>query len=528
MSGTLTLESWPQATGFDTASYLARFIEQMQCGIIGDPPGVVPYNGAQTFGGSYANEFKVVGDATGMQVKVNQGRAFCKGFFAHLQDAAVTSGVYALAVTAAHASNDRIDTVVIEFSLSTGVATLKIVDGTAATPGAQVPGALTQSTATWQIPLTYVFVTHAVATIAAADVCDIRQFTETQYELARIAGFENPIIDGGMEVWNDGTTFTSIADGTVGPEMFAYKKSGVGVHDLLQSADVPAVADNVQKDNFSLHLDVTTIDATIATTDLYAVEHRIEGRRAKRCLQRGFTLPFWAKDSVIGPHAVAFLNSGKDRSFVQEYVITAVDTWQLFFAHVPASPTAGTWDYTTGTGLRVVWPVAVGPTYQTTPGAWQTGEFYGTARTVNGMSSTANNFKLWGVGRMVPGNLVLPFQPHDDEATLTKFYYEVIAASVATQTFGAGFASTTTTLDVDCGMTEKRVAPALSIASAASDFQTFTGAGAIVCTALTILGVNAKKLLLRATVAAGLTIGQGGHLLSVNANAKIKLNARLS
>jgi hypothetical protein len=176
----------------------------------------------------------------------------------------------------------------------------------------------------------------------------------------------------------------------------------------------------------------------VGAGDYCMVQQRIEGRRAKRLLQRGFTLSFWVKDTITGPHAVSFTNGGADRSYIAEYVVTQADTWELHTVHVPASPAGGTWDYDTGIGLRVAFTLMAGSTYQTTPGAWQTGAFFNTARTVNSVSSTSNNFKLAMVGRMSLGGIALPFAPHDNEEMLTRRYYEILTAPTTNHSFGAG------------------------------------------------------------------------------------------
>src|SRR4051812_25506548 len=118
MASSLTLDSWPQATGFDTASYYNHFIEQMQSGMPGDPPGVLPYATTQILG-TYTNELKCFGDGTsGMKVKVYQGRVYCKGIFAKVKDSDAIAGSISLDVTPAHGTLYRIDTVVVEVTFA--------------------------------------------------------------------------------------------------------------------------------------------------------------------------------------------------------------------------------------------------------------------------------------------------------------------------------------------------------------------------------------------------------------------------
>jgi hypothetical protein len=218
----------------------------------------------------------------------------------------------------------------------------------------------------------------------------------------------DPIINGSFRIWQGGTTFTSIAAVAYGPDQWKYLKVGAVVHDLLRSTDVPAISALYPRLQYSAHLDVTTADAALAAGDVCIFSQPIEGHLWAPFAGRQFTLGFWVKDTKTGLHAVAFRNSGADRSYVAEYTINAADTWEYKTVTVPASPSAGTWDYTTGLGLSIDFTLACGSTYQTTAGAWQTGNFLGTANTVNSVDNTANNFKLAGVGPLVAGAYAAP------------------------------------------------------------------------------------------------------------------------
>lgn len=526
MAGTLTLDCWPGPSGFTTASYFDRFKEQMQFGMPG-VPGVLPSRSADILG-AYTNEFRVFADSSGMQVKVYQGRATAAGVFAKIADADVSGGLYALTVSTAHATLQRVDRVVVRFDLSTGGATLRMVDGTAATTGTAVPPSLTQSATSWDVPLALVMVDAAAVTIAVADVFDVRPFSYSLRSLMEALAIQNPVINGGMDIWNDGTSFAAIADGTYTAEMWRYGKVGAVVHTAAQAADVPAVAETVQKDNFCLHLDVTTADSSIATGDFSFVEQRIEGRNIKRLLQRGFSFPFWVRDTIIGPHAVAFVNSGGDRSCVVQYFIEAADTWQLCWAHVPPSPTGGTWDYTTGIGLRAIFPQAVGATFQaTTPGSWETGLFYGTSRTVNSNSSTSNNFKLWGVGPARLGGIVMPFSPHIDEESLTRRYYRIIQSGGTNCLMATGVASSATAASLTLTYPPMRINPVITVSSTGLCSLFDSSANPTVTSNGFTSPGNGSVQWVAGASGGGLTAGRAVVALAVDANTAFKLNARL-
>jgi hypothetical protein len=208
------------------------------------------------------------------------------------------------------------------------------------------------------------------------------------------AAMPQPIINGGFDIWQRGTSFATIADAAYSVDRWRYGKVGAMVHTVSRSTDVPAVSSTSPLQNYSALIDCTTVDSSIAAGDYCVFSQRIEGFRFLGFAQREFTLSFWVKGTKTGIHCVAFRNSVPDRSYVAEYTINAANTWEYKTITVSASPSAGTWDYTAGIGLTVAFALACGSTFQTTANAWQTGNFYGTASQVNACDNTANDFRL--------------------------------------------------------------------------------------------------------------------------------------
>jgi hypothetical protein len=120
-------------------------------------------------GSSATTDLKPYGDSTGMQVKVYAGQAMVRGHYFN-SDATVT-----LAVTAAHATLARIDSVVLQLDPSANSIVLAVVAGTpSATP---VAPTLTQTdAAVYQLQLGQISVAAAASTIAAGNVSDLRPF----------------------------------------------------------------------------------------------------------------------------------------------------------------------------------------------------------------------------------------------------------------------------------------------------------------------------------------------------------------
>ena len=207
-------------------------------------------------------------------------------------------------------------------------------------------------------------------------------------------GFRNKIINGNFNIFQRGISFVSPVVTTYVSDRWAYEVSGVARHTITRDTDVPTLAESGSLSNFSLKIDCTTVDASIAAGDFTRLFTIVEGYNWALLAQKAFTLSFWVKATKTGIYCVSFRNSGINRSFVSEYTVNASDTWEYKTINILASPSSGTWNYTDGIGLIVEWALATGSTYHTTPGAWQTGNFVATANQVNSTDNVANNFFL--------------------------------------------------------------------------------------------------------------------------------------
>jgi len=236
----------------------------------------------------------------------------------------------------------------------------------------------------------------------------------------QLAGLRNKIINGAMEISQRGTSFAAAASGTYTLDRFAWYKSGAMVVTITQSTDVPN--DTFQN---SLKVDVTTADTSIAAGDFAIISPRIEGYNARDLIGQTFTLSFWVKSPKTGTHCIGFSNSGLNRSYILEYTVSTANTWEYKSVTVTGGLiTAGTWNWTNGSGLNVIFSLAAGSAFQTTAGAWQTGDFQATSNQVNCMDSTANDFFLTGV-QLEIGPVATPFErrPIGTELSLCQRYF---------------------------------------------------------------------------------------------------------
>ena len=252
----------------------------------------------------------------------------------------------------------------------------------------------------------------------------------------------NPIINGNMEIWQRGTTFVSPIAAYVA-DRWRVRQVSSGTVTVNRSTDVPTVAQAGVAFNYSCEIDVTLADAVDNAGDHLALIQRIEGYDWRHFAQRAFVLSFWARSSKTGVHSVGFRNgSTADRSYIGTYTVASANTWAYHTLTVPASPSAGTWNYTSGTGLEIMFNFMGAITNSTIAGSWQTGDFYSSSVQVNGMDSAANVFRLTGV-KLELGSVATPIQfaPFGEELARCQRYYQKSFpyATAPAQNIGANF-----------------------------------------------------------------------------------------
>lgn len=172
----------------------------------------------------YANNLAVsANNPAAMNVLVATGAVHLKGKFYEI-DAQTT-----LTIDAADATNPRIDRIVLRITYASQTVEAKVVTGTpAATPS--LPG-LTQNSSVYEIPLAYVWVAAATASIAATEVHDERTFannfesgiTKSWGNLIRNSEFmawsRLPSSAGAPDLWGSTGTISAYASATKPTQM---------------------------------------------------------------------------------------------------------------------------------------------------------------------------------------------------------------------------------------------------------------------------------------------------------------------
>jgi hypothetical protein len=215
---------------------------------------------------------------------------------------------------------------------------------------------------------------------------------------------------------NEGALYTVSAgtvhlmDGWVGGA------SGAGAFKVRRVAD---------PDNAALkcaEITCTTADATIGASDYALLTSNVEGYDIAwagfgTSAVKTLTVRFAFKTSVVGTYGVTFADTAFSRMYVS--AISVVDTNEHEYSVTITADSSGTWDHTTGIGLRLYITLAAGSTYHATAGSWVTATALTTSAQVNFLSNTSNIAYLKRV-HLVPGSVVLPYAPANVEAQLAK------------------------------------------------------------------------------------------------------------
>jgi len=248
------------------------------------------------------------------------------------------------------------------------------------------------------------------------------------YNGGQLAGLRNKIINGAMEIAQRGTSFTVNTGFGANYTLDRYSRIAVtsAVVTVTQASDGPATEPTLP---YSLRCTVATADPTVTASELWTLLQKIEGYSARDLIGKTFTLSFWARSAKVGTHCVAFYNNdypSADRYYVAEYNISVANTWEYKeITVIGGLITAGTWDWTNGSGLTVGWTLYCGTTRQGVAGSWQSGWALATSSQVNVLDTIGNIFAITGV-QLEVGNTPTPFEhrPFGVELDMCQRYYE--------------------------------------------------------------------------------------------------------
>lgn len=269
----------------------------------------------------------------------------------------------------------------------------------------------------------------------------------------------NIVIDGGMEIWPEGTSRTVVDNSQLyGACLFSCRTASLGISVTnSQQASVPA-STNIPFSNQVSKTLAGTLGAATASNLTYFVE----GYDTLNILNKESTVIFWVKSSVASNRSLSITNASNSHSYVQQYNIAQADTWEMKTIKLPALNTSpGTIDKTNGIGMEVKFSIVSGSNFQTASlNQWVSGlQLSGLGEDTTWLTGTNHNFSIAGV-MILPGDFTGLTEANyqflragrnfQDEVDMTRRYYEKsyplsVAPGTATTSDGTIYPINTTT-----------------------------------------------------------------------------------
>lgn len=352
----------------------------------------------------------------------------------------------------------------------------------------------------------------------------------------QFAAQPNVIINACVDYWTLGNAFTfsgsGVASGGITADRFLYAQNASSVITVQRTersasaSGVPTVAQAGTLINNSIRIAVASADLAIGTTEFSALGYTVEGFDFRALAQREMAFSFWVKGTLTGTYCLSMRSTGLDTCYVAEYALSSVQTWEKKTFAIPPSIVGGTWDYSSGAGLRVALVLAAGSNFQGSAGNWTATDILATSNQVNFLGAGGNTIRFTGF-KLEPGTACTPLDNQNAR--------DVVARKRYLQSFNAssggllGYCISTSIARIYMPLSpEMRAAPSANYAAFASTFLA-DGTGALrsvsAINSTVTPGVNGVMMDVM-VVGTPLVQGQGCRLIfSTNSVTQITFNA---
>jgi hypothetical protein len=349
--------------------------------------------------------------------------------------------------------------------------------------------------------------------------------------------FRNIIINGDMSIAQRGTSETGLGNGDGGYhtcDRWKFTEVGTATAEFTQSqsTDVPSG----QGFSSSLKMDCTTADTSLASNEIFRIQHHIEGQNLQY-LKKGtsnatsLTLSFWVKSNKTGIYTVYFYDNDNTRLNSKSYTINSASTWEKKTITI-AGDTTGAFDNNNDLGLLLSFQLLAGTDY--TSGTLQD---WGTSVTanfavgqVNLADSTSNEWYITGV-QLEASETASDFEflPHDVNLGRCERYYEVLAdGSIGNSAFAT--ASNYSSTFSYCGImfrTIKRATPSIDQTTGTSYYRLYNNNTNDLFDSFVLSSVTKYGGRLNNADTIGTNQGQSGWFETNNSDAFLATDAEL-
>ena len=220
-------------------------------------------------------------------------------------------------------------------------------------------------------------------------------------------GRRNLAYNGAMKVAQRGEQTGQTTGNYTACDRFKIVETGDTVVTTSQSTDVPSGQGFAN----SLKIDVTTADASLAASDQFRVEQRLEGQDVQHLLYgtsgaKDLTISFWVKSPKTGTHILELRHADAAYFNNQAYTIASANTWQKVTLTFSGYTTTA-FDDDNEFSFRFSWFLMAGSNF--TSGTLNSNTWHNTTANravgqVNCVDDAANNFYITGVQLEVGSN----------------------------------------------------------------------------------------------------------------------------
>jgi hypothetical protein len=338
---------------------------------------------------------------------------------------------------------------------------------------------------------------------------------------------KNLIQNGAMTVAQRGGTMSLGSGGTttyLPVDRFKISEGG-GAARFDVSRDTSVVPSGFA---YSLKVDCTTADGTVAGNDVAVIAQGIEAQNLQHLLYgtagaKTLACTFRVRSPKTGTHYVGLTQLDTERYYLRSYTVDVADTWETKTVTFPGDA-SGVINSDTGEGLRLFFALhGAGANFGSGTAdawtAWPAGVIqYMASDGVNVLDNAANNFYLAGV-QLEVGSVATDFQHEDYGTTLAKcqrYYNRHTWNADSAQDIGVCFLQSTTSAYCEYQFpVDMRAEPSVTFTAAATFEVLYNNSGLVQtdCSAISASFIDEKQMFIVGTIgSANFTIGESALL----------------
>ena len=262
----------------------------------------------------------------------------------------------------------------------------------------------------------------------------------------KIGENKNLIINGGMEVSQRGTSFTTGTGNFATYTLDRWKIATYATDQLNLTVTQEAMNQAVPGLANYIKVSPNAAETALASDEYTNLRHSIEAQDLQQLCYgtssaKSLTLSFWVKSNTTGTAGITFNKHDATSYYItRTYTINSADTWEKKTVTIPGLTASGIAN-DNGIGLNIYWFLSAGSDYTSSDStSWVTtaDSKYAYGHAINLTDSTSDYLALAGV-QLEVGDTATEFEhrSYGDELARCQRYYQVVVRGAD---YGSGIA----------------------------------------------------------------------------------------